>query len=38
MANQRFGARVADAHLVIAPKNHCYVTGWIGAPSSLWVG
>jgi len=38
MANPDFGARLADAHLVIAPKNHCYAAGWIGSASSSWAG
>ena len=38
MANPDFGARLAGAHLVIAPKNHCYAAGWIGSASSLCAG
>jgi hypothetical protein len=35
MANPDFGVRLADAHLVIAPKTHCYAAGWTGPASSF---
>src|SRR5450759_2908852 len=38
MANPDFGVRLADAHLVIAPKTHCYAAGWTGSASSLCAG
>lgn len=38
MANPDFGARLADAHLVIAPKTHCYGAGWFGPASIMCAG